>query len=140
MFENTDKGYVIVPNDFEQPDFCGLTTAKWNEDKTEAIIEGKCGDNCDYTVDIISGEMIISGSGTMTDFMENTQPWNSYRNSIKEVLIEEGITSVGSYAFYDMKNLEKMEYKGNTIVDKITKDGVNYDIYEYLKKYHQEHR
>ena len=50
--------------------------------------------------------MIIGGSGTMTNYEQNTQPWNSYRNSIKEIVVEEGITSVGSYAFYDMSNLK----------------------------------
>ena len=46
------------------------------------------------------GELIISGFGKMTD-----SPWSGYKNSIKNVTIEEGVTSIGSSAFYNCNNL-----------------------------------
>ena len=40
VFDNTYSA-VVVPNGFEQNDFCGATIAKWNEERTKAEIEGK---------------------------------------------------------------------------------------------------
>ena len=42
-------------------------------------------------------------------------PWNGKRNSIKEIVIEEGITTIGSYVFSYLSNLEKVEHKGSII-------------------------
>ena len=59
---------------------------------------GTCGEN--LTWDYTSGVLTISGTGDMTDFGSNG-PWYSYRNSIKTVTIGNGVTSIGSYAFYN---------------------------------------
>lgn len=48
--------------------------------------------------------LIISGKGKIPDYGKGTgkQPWNTtkYRKSIRKIVIEEGITRVGNYAFF----------------------------------------
>lgn len=44
------------------------------------------------------GVLTVSGSGDMDNFTVG-RPWDSYWDSIREVVIESGITSVGDYAF-----------------------------------------
>ena len=39
---------------------------------------------------------------------EGVTPWDSYRYTVKEVVIGSGITEIGDYAFKDMKNLQKV--------------------------------
>ena len=54
-----------------------------------------------------NGLLTISGNGEMTGFNFNSsEAWKSYRSSIKSVAIEEGVTSIGSYAFYSFYNLK----------------------------------
>ena len=48
-----------------------------------------------------AGTMTISGSGAMPDFgSAGDQPWNSYGNKIRKVVIGDGVTSIGSCAFW----------------------------------------
>ena len=53
----------------------------------------------------------ISGNGRMADFTinntEDNRPWKDYLDSIKKVEMESGITSIGSWAFSNMINLEE---------------------------------
>ena len=47
------------------------------------------------------GTLTVTGSGAMPDFTyESRAPWFSYADSIKSVVIGEGITSIGDLAFY----------------------------------------
>jgi len=50
--------------------------------------------------------LIVSGHGEMRDFTEHdTPPWHSYRDDIRLVIIDDGITSVGDLAFYKYDNV-----------------------------------
>ena len=52
------------------------------------------------------GHLTISGSGEMTDFTdENMAPWYGVAQDIRKVTIGEGVTGVGSLAFYGCSNL-----------------------------------
>lgn len=66
-----------------------------------------------------SGVLTISTSGSsavIPDYsFDNLAPWNGNRNSVKEIVIQAGITSIGEYAFYDMTALEKVTIKSNTL-------------------------
>lgn len=64
------------------------------------VDSGSCGVNVTYSFNGISGEMTISGSGAMTDYEDMfAVPWYIYKNIIKSVKIDDGITTVGNYAF-----------------------------------------
>ena len=72
-------------------------------DPSSVIIgTGKCGENLTWTLND-GGILIISGIGTMYDwdFLNNPPPWNNYYTIIKinKIMIENGVTSIGKYAF-----------------------------------------
>ena len=83
-------------------------------------VTGTCGENLTWTLDD-NGVLTISGTGEMTGFSAGTteQPWCDYRNSIRHIVVEEGITSIGKYAFYLCENLETVE-----ISDTVTTIGI----------------
>jgi len=69
-------------------------------DVSAAMTSGKCGDNVRYDVDISTGTLTISGTGEMEDYKYNSSfPWYSYHSSIKNVVIESGVTNISNYAF-----------------------------------------
>ena len=59
---------------------------------------GTCGEN--LTWDLTNGILTISGTGKMTDYTNySSVPWYSSRESIITIIINDGVTSIGSYAF-----------------------------------------
>lgn len=47
-----------------------------------------------------TGRLLISGKGKMQNYtLYDDTPWNSYRDMIEKITIDEGVTNVGSYAF-----------------------------------------
>lgn len=66
------------------------------------IKTGKCGENVTWSLNRETGILTISGTGPMNETVyTNCTPWTyyEYANDIKEVVIEEGVTSVGACAF-----------------------------------------
>jgi hypothetical protein len=56
--------------------------------------------NITWQLDFCEGTLTISGTGDMPDFNDHEeQPWYLYQNIITKVIIKNGITSVGKYAF-----------------------------------------
>ena len=65
-------------------------------------VYGKCGDNLTWKYEEATHTLTISGSGAMKnyDYVYYKAPWlDDYRNDIREVIIEEGVTTIGDYAF-----------------------------------------
>lgn len=59
-----------------------------------------------WSFDTSSGELRISGNGSMSSYEDddnNRAPWYTYRNQIKKIIIENGVTSIGSKAFAYVK-------------------------------------
>ena len=64
---------------------------------------GKCGDNLTYSYS--NGVLTISGTGKMSDSIyPNYSPFDNNKN-IKSVIINEGVTSICTRAFYGCENL-----------------------------------
>ena len=60
----------------------------------------------------------IEGQGEMQDWnIETDVPWNKYQLEIEQIEVDNGITSIGAYAFYDCVNAMKVEIPES--VDKI---------------------
>lgn len=90
------------------------------EDASHVIIKGFCGENAEYTLNISSGVLIISGSGEMTDYEQiYDAPWFEHRSVITKIVVEEGITSIGNAAFSGCENLETV-----SLPDSLTEIGV----------------
>ncbi len=90
---------IIVVNRLEDE---GISTNKKDCDihsTTEDDYSGECGEKLTWTIDM-GGVLTISGSGAMKDWSNDIQvPWYRYIESITSVVIEEGVTSIGNYAF-----------------------------------------
>ncbi|MBR4949248.1 MAG: leucine-rich repeat protein [Clostridia bacterium] len=76
---------------------------------------GTCGKNLTWSLDV-AGVLTISGIGDMSEYVSSTSaPWYNYRSLIKNVIIEQGVTSVGDYAFCGYYSLTSV-----TISDSVT--------------------
>ena len=60
---------------------------------------GSCGENLTWSYS--NGILTISGSGDMNNYSYSEAPWYDSRSSITKVIINNGVTSIGSYAFGD---------------------------------------
>ena len=71
----------------------------------DIIASGTCGDNLTWKL-TKDGVLTISGTGEMYDYdYSNNSPWNSYKQQIKTININDGVTSIGDYAFFNCKSL-----------------------------------
>lgn len=81
--------------------------------------ENKCGD--DLTWKLEDGVLTISGTGEMwgLEYMDTEEvPWHEDKTAIKKVVLENGVTTVGKWAFCDCTNLTSV-----TIPDSVTSIG-----------------
>ena len=95
-----------------------------NADTTYIInqVDHKCGDNATWSFDETTGTLTISGTGDMYDDMCNffSQTWFSKNVTnttttnevsdflVKNLVIEDGITSIGDWVFSSFNNLENV--------------------------------
>ena len=67
---------------------------------------GSCGTDVSYSYVESTHTLTISGTGAMTDYDDPYErPWQSYVEEIETVIIEDGVTRIGNYAFYDCTSL-----------------------------------
>ena len=91
----------------------------------QAASSGTCGadgDNVTWTLDD-NGTLTISGEGDMMDYVHDYPyyyfaPWHGSHSNITEVLIEQGVTSIGDCAFFECDSLTSV-----TIPDSVTSIG-----------------
>ena len=95
----------------------GETDAADSEDA--APMSGECGaegDNLTWKLTNNSEglSLIISGNGDMSDYSEETKaPWSENTSNIKDIDLEDGVTSIGSYAFAGCSNVEEVVISEN---------------------------
>lgn len=77
-----------------------------------AEASGTCGDGVSWLLE--SGVLTISGKGSMSDYDEfSPAPWNRYADSILSVKVENGVTSVGDFAFFQLENVTAATLAGS---------------------------
>ena len=70
----------------------------------------RCGEDLTWVFDSDTGTLSITGSGALDDFASAaSQPWASVATKIKTVSLPEGLTAIGSYAFYGCTNLTTID-------------------------------
>ena len=76
---------------------------------SEVVDSGKCGTNAKWTLTGTGDDLTltISGSGIMDNYDYADGPWGN-RKDVKTLVIEEGITSVGKYAFMGLSGLQQV--------------------------------
>lgn len=109
-----------VENGFKVVDWDGTTIG--GDTPSDNDTSGKCGDNLTWKFENKNGDytLTISGTGAMYDYaLENntsTAPWIKQMKSKTVTLnIENGVTSIGKYAFYNCENLNGNIILPNTI-------------------------
>ena len=87
-----------------------IVSVTYRKPAAATVASGKCGDSAKWTLDA-AGTLTISGSGKTWDFIDEdwnaNAPWYdaSLRLRIKKVVVEKGITYVGTRAFYDCSEM-----------------------------------
>ena len=74
------------------------------KDENSIIASGECGSNGANVIWILnkSGNLEISGTGSMKDYSNNTTaPWYKRKGDIESVTINRGVINVGSFAFFE---------------------------------------
>lgn len=75
------------------------------KDDTASLKGTEKEDNISWAYDTKTNTLTISGSGPMKDYdNKKDTPWYSYRTKAKYVVIEEGVTRIGSRSFADFNN------------------------------------
>lgn len=74
-------------------------------DPTQCPAWGNCGlqgDNVTWSLDC-DGLLIVSGTGAMENYTKDNHlaPWSVRANTVKTIIIGEGVTTIGDYAFKD---------------------------------------
>ena len=90
----------------------------------EEVASGTCGENLTWVFDN-EGTLTISGSGEMDNYERDysandkyNMPWDSYRKDVKRVVIEDGVVSIGNYAFTICNNMTSAD-----LADSVTQIG-----------------
>lgn len=74
---------------------------------SKVVESGKCGKSVSYELDA-NGKLRIFGKGDMYGYEDDEEFDFSEDKRIKSVVVENGVTSVGSSAFYDCENLKSV--------------------------------
>ena len=84
------------------------------------VASGTCGANGDNLTWLLfeNGILLIRGSGAMKNWSGSSNvPWYSYRETITDIVLPEGLTSIGGYAFCGCKYVTGMTIpEGVTII------------------------
>jgi len=95
---------------YQDPDGTRQTTLEAETlPRLPGIDSGTCGDLQWLLSD--DNILTISGEGRIPDYSgTNLAPWYVYHKQIKSLVLEEGVTAVGSFAFYDCGALTEVQF------------------------------
>lgn len=85
------------------------------EDTSETVVSGSCGDSAVWSYDSETGTLTISGTGEIYDYDYGETPWFEYSRKITSIVIEDGITGIGDYAFAYLYALESVTFSDTVI-------------------------
>ena len=116
--EETDGGFIRY-NSVKGELAVDATVSVITEAAPQVIASGECGDDLTWTLSD-DGVLTISGTGDMQDWglFDYRTDWFQYRDQVTSVVIEPGVTSIGSYAFNGCENVRSIQ-----IPDTVTRIG-----------------
>ncbi|MBE6818184.1 MAG: hypothetical protein E7517_03365 [Ruminococcaceae bacterium] len=71
-------------------------------------VSGTCGAQLTWSFDFETNIFIISGTGAMDNFTSTSMPWYAFKDEIKTVIVENGVTTIGENAFWNCKAIESV--------------------------------
>ena len=86
--------------------------SKGNKARLIGRANGTCGENLTWAVD--EDALIISGTGEMENFSDNPAPWYEHHGIIEKVIIADGVTTIGDWAFKGHRGLTDVTI-GNSV-------------------------
>ncbi|MDY5935369.1 MAG: leucine-rich repeat domain-containing protein, partial [Oscillospiraceae bacterium] len=95
----------------------GMTVAVYAEAEPQTVDSGTCGKNVSWTL-YDNGKLVISGTGKMRDYgfyVNSFSPFYYKESLFKEVVIEEGVKSIGNYTFYKCRNFTSISIPDSVI-------------------------
>ena len=86
----------------------------------QVVASGDCGANGNNLTWELTGTspnytLTISGSGAMANYPYNAMPWYDYLDTIKTVIIDNGVTTIGDNAFFDCRGLTSVTIPNSVI-------------------------
>ena len=127
IFLNTSLNTISVPVDAlnKYKNACDKGEKGWKaEYKNMLAVGGDCGaegheSDVKWAFKPATGTLTISGTGAMKDYgIADTDtadtPWKDYKNDIKKIVIGKEITSIGTYNFALLPNLENITFEENS--------------------------
>lgn len=82
------------------------------------VTDGVCGSGLTWEL-LEDGRLFIRGTGAMADYASKAAPWKYYSDRIQTVVVGEGVTSIGTSAFFAYSNLKRVE-----LPDSLTRIGM----------------
>ena len=84
--------------------------AALSESSETITASGVCGENVTWELDA-AGTLTLTGEGAMYDCTDADPAglWDGHSQQIKTLVVHEGVTSIGSYAFFDCGSLTELE-------------------------------
>ena len=83
----------------------------------EETVGGTCGENLTWELNLTTGVLTISGTGEMAHaWSDSSCPWKSYRSSITSVIIEDGVTSIGTLMFHSCHALTSVSIPNSVTI------------------------
>lgn len=76
---------------------------------------GLCGENITWSIDADTKTLYINGYGRMHDYFEHTNkaPWHKHLGDIYSVIISDGVSSIGNFAFHECGNISTVSIGSN---------------------------
>lgn len=107
---------VLSPLQIHAAESTALSVTSTAEQQNDVIASGEK-NYISWTL-TADGTLTVTGygQGTMNDYDQNETyaPWNDYGPQVNKIIIGQGVTSVGKYAFYSCKNATEIEI-GNSV-------------------------
>lgn len=85
--------------------------------------EGTCGEDAKWTFDGFTLTISNVNKKGLTvaveeyDLRKNQAPWNKRKLNVRKIVINEGITRIGSCAFANQKNLQEVVFEGTSLTE-----------------------
>ncbi len=105
-------GAVLCGCQENEPEATGSMTTPAKTPEIRGGASGTCGDKLVWRLDD-TGTLTITGEGNMDDYENQDAPWKECCMYIRKVVIEEGVSKIGSCSFVDCSELTEIVFEGN---------------------------
>ena len=89
--------------DVETPETSASEQVQSTEAGATVVDHGSCGDNLNWIL-YSDGALNVIGTGEIGD-LYGSEHWKPYKSQIKTVVLSDGVTGIGAYAFDGCKNM-----------------------------------